>query len=75
MTKKKFKTHLFSRPSFIDGMARIFDFSGSLQKYNTEETPQEADYIALRNDWRMVGEDIRKSIEQYAFIRRNNAQQ
>jgi len=55
--------YLFARPSFIEGVARIFDFSGSLNVYNESETPAEADKRALANDWRAVGDDIRAAMK------------
>lgn len=56
---------LFARPSFIEGLARTMDFGCSLQAYNESPTTLEADLIALRGDWRMVGKDIEQSLEKY----------
>lgn len=58
-------TFLFAEPSFVDGMARIFDFAGSLQLYNESKTPAVADRIALTMDWLGVGGDIRSSLDVY----------
>lgn len=55
---------LFARPSFLEGLARIFDFSGSLNEYNQSRTPAEADYIALKMDCRAVGLDIQNGLAQ-----------
>lgn len=54
---------LFPRPSILDGLARLFDSSGSLNKYNTSRTPTEADVKAMTADWNAVGEDIWDSLE------------
>ena len=54
--------YLFARPSFIEGVARIFDFSGSLNVYNESPSGQEADRQALENDWRAVGDDLRAAM-------------
>lgn len=57
--------YLFARPSFAEGMARVLDLSGVLQDYNTSETPEKADFEALKKDWSAVGEDIKESINEY----------
>jgi hypothetical protein len=61
MTDYTFK--LLDRPSFIEGMARLFDFSGSLNIYNESVTPQEADIKALKSDWQSIGLDLEEAIE------------
>jgi hypothetical protein len=55
-----------STPSFIKGVGRVFDFSQSLDSYNTSSTPEQADFDAIKSDWQAVGGDIKDSIEQYA---------
>jgi hypothetical protein len=56
---------LFPRPSIFDGLARLFDSSGSLNKYNTSRTPAEADIKAMTADWNAVGEDIWDALEMF----------
>jgi len=51
------------RPSFLEGMARILDFPGTLSEYNRSLTPEQADYLALLGDWRLVGKDIEDAIK------------
>jgi len=57
---------LYAPPSFVEGMARIFDFSDVLTEYNTSPTPRQANAAALRSDWRAVGEDMRAAISRVA---------
>ncbi|MGL6096217.1 MAG: hypothetical protein ACRC7O_10530 [Fimbriiglobus sp.] len=57
-----FTTHLFARPSFTEGVARLFDWTGELNEYNSSATPEEADAEALRADWMATGEDIAAAI-------------
>ncbi len=38
---------LVGRPSFLIGMASLFDFANALSDYNVSATPQEADAIAM----------------------------
>jgi hypothetical protein len=49
-----------TRPSFWEGVARIFDFTGSL---NTSAWP--TDEEALRSDWEAVGNDMRAAVAAY----------
>lgn len=58
-------TFLFARPSFLSGVARVLDLGGSLQIYNESKTPNEADRLAMKMDWLVVGDDIRGSMEEY----------
>lgn len=53
---------LFARPSFVEGVARLLDFADTLDDYNYSPSPEAADFYAFANDWRAVGEDIRKAI-------------
>lgn len=49
---------LFARPSFLSGIARVLDIFGIFDSYNQSRNGQEADAIAIRSDWAMVGQDI-----------------
>ena len=49
---------LFARPSFVEGAARIFDFSNTLSMYNYSKNDDEADARALYSDWVAVGDDF-----------------
>jgi hypothetical protein len=51
-------TFFVSDPSFLSGVARTLDLWGQLDEYNIGETPEEADALALRTDWTLVGHDI-----------------
>jgi hypothetical protein len=53
---------LVVRPSFIRGLGRIWDFRGILNQYNASNTPQEADFKALKSDWATVGKDIKDAL-------------
>ncbi|MEA2030498.1 MAG: hypothetical protein U9N55_02725 [candidate division Zixibacteria bacterium] len=58
-------SRLFARPSFFEGIARLLDFTNSLQVYNYSKTEAEADAKALAGDWRMVGRDIKAAVDEY----------
>ncbi|GIK61087.1 MAG: hypothetical protein HND39_01330 [Ignavibacteriota bacterium] len=55
---------LFSRPSFIEGIARILDLGSTLNEYNYSESEEEADARALASDWKAIGNDIKVAIDQ-----------
>jgi hypothetical protein len=55
---------LFARPSFVEGMARVLDLGCTLNVYNESRTESQADYKAIRNDFRMIGQDIAFALKQ-----------
>lgn len=59
---------LCARPSFWEGVARLFDFGGTLNHYKYSKSEEEADYRAILSDWRNVGNDIKKATKQFANI-------
>ncbi|HEY4500406.1 MAG TPA: hypothetical protein VJH25_01290 [Candidatus Paceibacterota bacterium] len=65
MNRVLISSKLFVRPSFTEGISRLLDLSGTLQEYNISKTEREADTKALKNDWYMVGNDLRSSIQNY----------
>jgi isocitrate dehydrogenase kinase/phosphatase len=62
---QSFSTILFARPSFLSGIARLFDFGGGLNEYNDMPTPDAADALALQADWETIGQDMRDAITTY----------
>ncbi len=61
--KRYYSDFLFARPSFLEGWARLFDFSGSLNDYNRSDNP---DTIAAWADWLAVGQDISDAMGKFA---------
>lgn len=59
--------YFFTEPSFAEGVIRLVDFMGTLTIYNDSETPEEADFKALENDWRAVGDDLKDSILNHSI--------
>ena len=59
---------LCARPSFLEGVARLFDFSGTLNHYNYSKSEDEADFRAILSDWQHVGYDISKATDQFGKI-------
>ena len=47
------------RRPVLDGLARIFDFTGSLNVPAKSLPPDVADRYALWSDWKAVGDDLR----------------
>ncbi len=56
--------YLFARPSFVSGAARTLDLLGVYDWYNYSRTPEEADLIAIYQDWVSVGNDLRAAIDE-----------
>jgi hypothetical protein len=56
---------LFARPSFVGGVARLFDFGGTLNTYNISATSEMADARAFYEDWKAIGDDMRAALENY----------
>ncbi len=63
--------HLFAQPSFMTGVARIFDWRGTLDEYNSSQTPEVADYYALLSDWKAVGNDMWHAIRKFGDASRD----
>ncbi len=55
---------LFARPSFLEGYARAIDIGATLNEYNKNNTPEEADAAAIRSDWQAVGDSIEFAINK-----------
>ena len=65
MANKAYKIRVRKRPrrTFLDGLASIFDFTGSLHSRTTKRLPPEtADQFAMWLDWKAVGDDFRAVI-------------
>lgn len=54
---------LFAEASFFEGVGRILDFGGTLTEFNESQTPEQADYFAMRADWFLVGHDLRAAMK------------
>ena len=52
-------SYLFARSRALHGIARVVDFFGVYDSYNTSPTPQEADISAVFQDWLAVEEDAK----------------
>lgn len=56
---------LFASPSFWTGAARTLDLWATLERYsyNISRTPADADAWAVENDWRVVGQDLKATLD------------
>jgi hypothetical protein len=50
--------------SFLIGIGSLLNLSGNYFDYNQSRTTAQADQRALSNDWAMVGQDIRRAMDQ-----------
>lgn len=71
MNKKDFKTDFLTANSFKIGMGSVFNLPGSYFMYNYSETGEDADFIALAMDWKIVGQDIENA--ERAFLKENES--
>lgn len=58
---------LFAKSTFVSGIGSVIDLGGTMAMFNESSSPEEADYLALANDWAMVGNDIRTAMTQFAL--------
>lgn len=49
----------------MKGSARLADLFGQLDTYNFRSSEKETDEKALREDWKIVGQDITRAIKTY----------
>ena len=54
---------LVADDSFLMGMGTIFNLDGSFYRYNRSGTTNAADARAIRQDFAMIGQDIRDVAE------------
>lgn len=47
----------------MSGAVRVVDLFGQYDAYNISVTPRQADAIALDSDWRVIGQDLRRTMD------------
>lgn len=52
---------LFSTPTFFGGAGTVINLAGNYYEFNETTNPDE---IAMQNDFRIVGSDLRKALSQ-----------
>lgn len=60
-TKEFCTDFLFSQGSFLIGAGSVINLGGNYFEYNTSNSEEEADSYAIRNDFSMVGQDIKSA--------------
>ncbi len=53
---------LTATPSALLGAATIFNLAGRFYEFNSSQSGEAADSTALRQDWSMIGQDIRETM-------------
>lgn len=56
---------LYPTPSFSAGLARVFDFMGTLDEYRPGWRDSHHDALAIDDDWAAVGDDLRMAMTSY----------
>jgi len=54
--------YLFAHPSFLSGAGRVLDLGGTFDGYNESPSPAEADRLAMRADWKAVGDALGEAL-------------
>jgi hypothetical protein len=65
-TSRGFTGYLQALPSFLAGVARLFDFWGLFNSYDISSNGRIVDSKALYSDWRAIGSDIDRAISSYS---------
>ena len=53
---------LFSQADFVMGAGSVLSLDGSYFKNNASPSGEEADYIAIKSDWGVVGQELKKAL-------------
>lgn len=69
----RLSTFLFANPSYLSGAGHLLDFWGTYTIYNASRTPAEADAKALYADWRSVGEELIRALNEAQTYSREQA--
>src|ERR1700740_1468101 len=56
---------LLPRMTWLTGAGPLLNFGGRFYCYNVSPTEEEADARALFSDWSMVGEDLRRAMQNF----------
>lgn len=59
--------YLFATPSYLTGAGTVINLAGSYYDFNTSSSEIEADNIAIKNDFAIVGKDLNNAL--YCFIK------
>lgn len=68
MNKKRVKYRtdfLLPRNNFLIGLGSALNIAGAYFDYNYSKSEKEADFKAIASDWQNVGDDFRKSKEEF----------
>lgn len=56
---------LFSTPTILSGAGTVINLAGDFYNFNTSKSPQEADCLAIKNDFGVIGQDIKKAVSEF----------
>lgn len=64
--RNKFSTgFLFSTPSFLGGAGTVINLAGNYYKFNSSVSELEADGMAIEQDFRVVGQDLKNAMDLF----------
>lgn len=54
---------LFSASTFNSGLATNLNLAGNFYEFNTSNAPEQADLMAIKRDFEMVGNDLQEAMK------------
>jgi hypothetical protein len=57
---------LMAQPSFLNGVSTVLDLGDTLTVFNTSESGEAADHIALWADWELIADDLKSAAQKYS---------
>lgn len=73
MDKRECTDFLFSKSTFLTGMASAYNIAGNFYEFNYSKSGDEADNDAIEVDWKMVASDLRKAVESLDIPMKNSS--
>lgn len=55
---------LFATPNFLTGAGTVMNLAGSFYQFNVSSTSDEADSLAIKNDFYIIGNDLKDAISK-----------
>ena len=65
-----YSTFFFAVPTFVTGLARVFDFAGTMTQFNRIVNPYEADRRAIAADFAAIMADLHKVVEHERVVQK-----
>ena len=61
---------LFTTPSFLTGAGTVMNLAGSFYDFNSSQSPNMADILAIKADFNIIGDDLSESMNCLICVNR-----